>query len=213
MNVKNARSARLVTALSTGMTISFLRSACLTVPIWSILALIYSATSPVWVIFPALFSGHSSIHTFWRTKSAVSKSYLVRSGFIFLTTIFAFFCYVYFWFSFLYFWLTCSKFRTTLIRTKSRLAISPSYKLFAAPVTNKDGFLRWVFWRPSEFKSAFFRTKASRFKVSVERTATNFTGFNMRWINATSIITLSIAIFLTLIACPKSFITVYTGLL
>lgn len=159
VNIKVSITAAGVAAYLASVIVSFLCSALLPIPIWAII--IFMASVIIWVIFPSTIFAQSFIHTFAGAIVATTLVELVCSCLIFPATGLTDARDVDFWLSCGGLGLACRKLRTALRRTKTRLAISPLFKLLAAPFAGKDRMLGGITIYPSSYKPTFFRAEPS----------------------------------------------------
>lgn len=144
MNTKSIEKVSSSMAYLTFIIISFCCLLLLASPITSpeIFIILTYTSLIIWIILSKHY-GVRFILTFIRTElTSIPKNYLIyvsiKRFFANLTYPFYFHC---FRFSFIRSGLSCGKFRTALIRTKSRLSISPLLKFFFTPFASKYTFL------------------------------------------------------------------------
>ncbi len=176
MNIKNTITTRFIATVRhlTGMVVALFGFTALPSPILAIGIRIKRATIPVWVAFSSHSFRLCDSHTFPRAKIASALSYLMCGCLVHLATD----CTNHIDMNFRLtntFGLTCGKFRTTLVRAKTRLAISPFFKFIFAPITNEDGSFRGISLNPAVFLATFFRTISAGWRRLIEFFSARFT--------------------------------------
>lgn len=203
VNIEYFVTTRFIVAGLASMIVSFLCSTCLPMPIRTVSIRIKCTTSPIVIILSTHFNRAHSIGAFTRAKSAVSKSDLMNSCFVWLSTILTIKLYVNFWFLCIRLWLYCSKLRATLVRTKSVWSRNPVLKFFVAPFAGERCPFVRVMICPSRFKSAFLGTKSSIWVIQIKWFFANFTGLIARGVSFVLSIAGAIAKFLSLVRSGK----------
>jgi hypothetical protein len=142
MDIENSITAGMIAAHLACMIIALACASSLSTPVWAIVA--NMAAIVIWIAFTSHPDASSSSSAFDGAIVAATKPDLVSGCFIFLTTGFAYSGYVDFWLYLAWLGLPCCELGAALIGTETWLAISPFFKLFAAPFTCKDRTLRRI---------------------------------------------------------------------